>query len=107
MLIRFRRQVSNWKMAREVGRKGELGVISGTAMDVVLLRWLQDGDPGGLYRRSLAAFPDQGMAKRALDAYFVEGGKAKDKPYKPLAMWTLDPAQQLNEMSVLGNFCEV
>ena len=82
-------------------------MISGTAMDVVLLRWLQDGDPGGLYRRALASFPDQDMAERVLAKYFIEGGKAKDKPYKPLQMWVMEPSQELNEISVLGNYCEV
>jgi hypothetical protein len=42
-------------------------VISGTAMDMVVCRWLQMGDPGGIYRRALAAFPDQGMAQRLID----------------------------------------
>ncbi|KAJ1493203.1 hypothetical protein T484DRAFT_1929666, partial [Baffinella frigidus] len=100
-------QVSSWKLAREVGRKGELGVISGTAMDVVLLRWLQEGDPGGLYRKALATFPDQGMAQRCIAKYFVEGGKDKAKPYKPLQMWVMEPSQELNEISVMGNYCEV
>jgi NAD(P)H-dependent flavin oxidoreductase YrpB (nitropropane dioxygenase family) len=99
--------VSSWKLAREVARAGELGVISGTAMDVVVLRWLQDGDPGNLYRNALKHFPDQGMAQRFIDKYYVEGGKAADKPYKPLAMWTLDSTQELREACVLGNFCEV
>ena len=100
-------QVSSWKLAREVARSGELGIISGTAMDVVVLRWLQDGDPGNLYRNALSHFPDQGMVKRFIDKYYVEGGKAKDTPYKPLAMWTLDATQELREACVLGNFCEV
>ena len=100
-------QVSSWKLARELARAGELGIISGTAMDVVVLRWLQDGDPGGLYRKALAAFPDQGMAQRFIDKYYIEGGKPKDKPYAPLQMWQLDASQALREACVLGNFCEV
>jgi len=100
-------QVSSWQLAREVARSGELGVISGTAMDMVLLRWMQDGDPGGLYRRALSHFPDQGMVKRFMDKYFVEGGKERSKPYKPLQMWQLDPSQELQEACVLGNFAEV
>jgi len=100
-------QVSSWKLAREVARSGELGIISGTAMDVVVLRWLQDGDPNGIYRRALAAFPDQDMVKRFMDKYYIEGGKAADKPYRNLQMWTLDASQELREACVLGNFCEV
>jgi hypothetical protein len=76
-------------------------------MDVVVLRWLQDGDPNGIYRRALAAFPDQDMVKRFMDKYYIEGGKAADKPYRNLQMWTLDASQELREACVLGNFCEV
>ena len=38
-------RISSWKLAREVSKKGGLGVISGTAMDVVFVRTLQDGKP--------------------------------------------------------------
>jgi hypothetical protein len=30
-------------------------------------RWMQLGDPNGIYRRALAAFPDQAMVKRYMD----------------------------------------
>jgi len=76
-------------------------------MDVVLLRWLQDGDPGNLYRNALKSFPDQGMAQRFIDKYYVEGGKAAEKPYAPLQMWQLNASQALREACVLGNYCEV
>ena len=36
-------RISSWKLAREVSKRGELGVISGTAMDVIFVRTLQDG----------------------------------------------------------------
>jgi hypothetical protein len=65
---------------------------------------IQDDDPGNLYRNALKHFPDQGMAQRFIDQYYIEGGKAADKPYKPLAMWTLDAPQELREACVLGNF---
>lgn len=100
-------RISSWKLAREVARKGELGVISGTAMDTIMVRALQKGDPDGAFRRALASFPDQDMAKRALDTYFIEGGKDPMKPYKHLPMWTLHPSQSLLEAAVLANYCEV
>ena len=101
-------QVSNWKLARAVARRGELGITSGTAMDVVLPRALMNGDPGGLYRKALATFPDQAMAQRCIDKFYIEGGKAKDKPYKPLGMWKIEGTnQQLQETTVLSNYAEV
>ena len=36
-------RISSWNLAREVSKKGELGVISGTAMDNIFVRTLQDG----------------------------------------------------------------
>ena len=37
--------VSSWPLARAVAAAGQLGVVSGTALDAVLARRLQDGDP--------------------------------------------------------------
>ena len=39
--------VSGWKLARAVSAEGQLGVVSGTALDGVLVRRLQLGDPEG------------------------------------------------------------
>ena len=99
-------RVSSWKLARAVALEGQLGLTSGVAMDAVFVRSLQDGDPEGIIRRSLAAFPDQDMANRFIDKYYVEGGKDPARPYKPLPMWTLNPPQMLVEATVLANFCE-
>lgn len=100
-------RISSWNLAREVAKRGGLGVISGTAMDVIFVRVLQDGDHGGHFRRALASFPNQDMAQRALDKYFVPDGKAATKPYRSLPSWTLSPSRQLEEATILGNYCEV
>ncbi|GAA4399181.1 nitronate monooxygenase [Fodinibacter luteus] len=99
--------VSGWRLAREVSRAGQLGVISGTAMDAVLARRLQDGDEGGHYRRALAHFPSPAMAERVLRRYFIEGGRHPDAPYKPLPKLTIDTARASQELAVVGNFAEV
>ena len=46
--------VSNWRLANAVARQGQLGVVSATALDTVLVRRLQDGDADGAMRRSMA-----------------------------------------------------
>ena len=99
--------VSSWQLAREVSRCGQLGVVSGTALDGVLARELQDGDPGGHRRRALAHFPSQAMAKRVLDTYFLEGGRAEGQPYRPHPTLTISPRRAALELSLCGNFSEV
>lgn len=99
--------VSCWQLARAVSRQGQLGVVSGTALDAVLARGLQDGDPGGHLRRALGAFPDQDMAQRAVDRYFIDGGRAPDVPYRPNPTLTITPSRGAVELSLLGNFAHV
>ena len=65
------------------------------------------GDKGGHFRRALASFPNQLMVEKALDMYFIEGGKASDKPYRSLPLWTMKPTRQNEEAAILGNYCEV
>ena len=81
--------VSGWPLARAVSSVGQLGVVSGTALDVVCARRLQDGDTGGHVRRALAAFPVPRVAEWILAAYFVEGGIAPGEAYRPVPRHTV------------------
>lgn len=62
--------VSSWTLAREVSLLGQLGVVSGTALDTVLVRRLTLGDPGGHMRRAIAEFPFRAFANKVLKQYF-------------------------------------
>lgn len=99
--------VSDWKLARAVSKTGQLGVVSGTAIDNVLARRLQLGDPGGDVRRALAHFPDQTAAAKIIDAYYIEGGKGADTPFETLPKFSITPSKQLLLMNIAGNFVEV
>jgi nitronate monooxygenase len=99
--------VSNWRLAQAVSRLGQLGVVSGTALDQVLVRRLADGDPGGHMRRGLDAFPFPEMARRVWQAYFVPGGKAKAAPYPTLPMNQFRAPRKLIELCIVANFVEV
>ena len=99
--------VSCWTLANAVSRAGQLGVVSGTALDVILARRLQVGDPGGHMRRALANFPIPAMAQRIIDRYFIEGGKADDEPFKSKPMPMKKPSRHLEELLVVSNFVEV
>jgi NAD(P)H-dependent flavin oxidoreductase YrpB (nitropropane dioxygenase family) len=80
--------VSNWRLARAVAmeRPGvTAGTVSGTALDVVFVRLLQLGDPGGHARRALAAFDARfgtGIGRKICERYFIEGGKAPTARFK-------------------------
>jgi len=99
--------VSNWCLARAVAQCGELGVVSGTALDSVLVRRLQQGDQGGHMRRALAAFPDQDMVAPILEKWLNEGGKPKDQPYKIKAMPTVKMTRESEILIIVATFVEV
>jgi nitronate monooxygenase len=99
--------VSNWRLAQAVSRLGQLGVVSGTAIDQVLVRRLAEGDIGGYMRRGLDAFPVPEMAKRIWQDYFVPGGKPSDAPYPTTQMHQRTEPRKLIELLMVSNFVEV
>jgi nitronate monooxygenase len=99
--------VSSWKLAQAVSRLGQLGVVSGTAIDQIFARRLQDGDPAGHMRRALNYFPFPLMAERAWDKFYVPGGKPANASYKTLPMHTKDTPRELSELCIVANFVEV
>src|SRR3974390_969173 len=99
--------VSNWRLAQAVSRLGQLGVVSGTALDHILVRRLQDGDPGGHMRLGLDRFPFPEMADRIWRGYYVSGGKARGAPYKTLPMPVSAGDRELQELCIAANFVEV
>lgn len=99
--------VSNWRLAQAVSKLGQLGVVSGTALDSVFVRRLADGDQGGHMRRGLDAFPFQAMAERIWQEYFVPGGKPAGTPYKSLPLHQKCDARKLVELCMVSNFVEV
>ncbi|MHB8969230.1 MAG: nitronate monooxygenase [Pirellulaceae bacterium] len=99
--------VSGWQLARAVSLTGQLGVVSGTTLDLVLARRLQLGDPDGHFRRALSEFPLPGVADRILDRYFIEGGKPAGAPFRAAPMASPQPSRDHLELIVLANFVEV
>ena len=99
--------VSDWRLARAVSRAGQMGVVSGTGLDAIYLRRLQDGDPGGHMRRALEAFPIASVAERIAETYYIEGGKDPEERFKAKPMPRINPSKKLDELMVVGNFAEV
>jgi nitronate monooxygenase len=99
--------VSGWNLARTVSQLGQLGVVSGTALGVILARRLQMGDPDGRMRHALRHFPLPAMAARVEADHFIPEGKAPNAPFKLTPMPSLRPGTALLELTVLANFVEV
>ena len=99
--------VSNWKLARAVSQAGHLGVVSGTALDVVLVRRLQDGDPGGHVRRAMEGFPMPDVVSYVLKRFFIEGGRTPEQPYRLLPMYKQTVSALRDQVTMLGSFVEV
>jgi nitronate monooxygenase len=99
--------VSNWRLAQTVSKLGQLGVVSGTAIDQVMVRRLADGDKDGNVRRGLDAFPFPEMAKKIWNDYFVPGGKPSGTPYPTTQMHQRRDSRNLLELLMVSNFVEV
>ncbi|MCI0714299.1 MAG: nitronate monooxygenase [Chloroflexi bacterium] len=99
--------ISTWQLANAVSRHGQLGVVSGTGIGIVLIARLMDGDPGGHMRRALSHFPSPEIAEHILKTYYVEGGIPQGTPYKRPTLWTVNPSAELEALTVAANFVEV
>lgn len=99
--------VSNWKLAKAVAAAGQLGVISGTALDSVFVRRLQDGDPCGSIRRALASFPKPEISAEILRRYFRPEGRKQDEPYVALPMYRQAVSAFRDQVTIAANYVEV
>lgn len=99
--------VSNWQLARAVSLSGQLGVTSGTAVDALMTRRLQDGDIGGHIRRAFESFPDQNVVKEVLERFFKPEGRKPGEKYKPISLYQKIANRSREWLSVLGAYVEV
>ena len=99
--------VSDWVLARAVAMRGQLGVVSGTCIDSLFVRRLQDGDPGGHLRRAMEAFPMPDVSADVLRKYFKPDGREEDEPYKLLSMWRQTVSRAREQVTMLSSFVEV
>jgi NAD(P)H-dependent flavin oxidoreductase YrpB (nitropropane dioxygenase family) len=99
--------VSDWRLARTVSLLGQLGVVSGTAIDSVVARRLQDGDLGGHVRRALDAFPFREVAEEAMRRFFRPSGRDEGTSYTGVPMFRIGANRFRDLFTVLANFVEV
>ncbi len=98
--------VSSWRLARTVARAGEIGVVSATAIDTLLVRELQEGDPHGRLE-ILIDYPDQEIVELLTDRFFVEGGIEDGVPYKLLPMHRFRPTVRSQRILSAAAYSEV
>ena len=99
--------VSDWRLARAVSLCGQLGVVSGTAIDTVFVRRLQDGDPEGHVRRAMDHFPLPKVVQDALARYFLPHGRPEGKGYRLLPLVKEKISHARRELMMLASFVEV
>jgi NAD(P)H-dependent flavin oxidoreductase YrpB (nitropropane dioxygenase family) len=99
--------VSNWVLAKAVSLRGQLGVVSGTCVDTLLVRRLQDGDIGGHMRRAMEAFPIPEVCADVMRKYFKPEGLAPGEAYKEIPMYRQVVTRVREQLTVLASFVEV
>ena len=99
--------VSGWRLARAMSQRGQVGVVSGTMIEHVFVRRLQDGDPGGHMRRAMERFPLPEVAAAALERHFRPNGRAANEPYTLLPVYQQVVTRSREQLTMLAAFVEV
>ncbi len=99
--------ISTWQLARTVAKSGGLGVISGVAPDLLLARWLQDGDVDGSVRAAIADYPDAEFVAQTIDKFFRPNGRPAGKPYRPITKLDLNQRIDAVRLTALGSYAQV
>jgi NAD(P)H-dependent flavin oxidoreductase YrpB (nitropropane dioxygenase family) len=98
--------VSSWRLARSVAELGEIGVVSATAIDSVVIRELQDGDPNGRLR-VLETYPDREIVEFLRDRFYLPEGRPEGAAYKLLPLHRFRPTVQSQRVLSAATFSEV
>jgi len=99
--------VSSWQLAKAVAERGQLGVISGTAVAVTFARRMRDGDPDGTLHAALDAFPFPAIAQRVRERYQEGHGTSQQDKYRGTPMPRIDGNAAYLELTVVASFAEV
>ncbi|MBN2039063.1 MAG: hypothetical protein JW864_03415 [Spirochaetes bacterium] len=84
--------ISNWRLASGAVKampEKIAGTVSGTALDIIYPRILQDGDPDGHIKKAFLAFDSitgSPIGEKIYKQYFIPGGKNPDSRYKQSVM---------------------
>jgi NAD(P)H-dependent flavin oxidoreductase YrpB (nitropropane dioxygenase family) len=98
--------VSHWPLARAVAVAGQLGVVSGTGIDTVFVRRIQDHGVDDQLRSILARFPCQAVVERVL-ARFGSSRRGAHGQYRGVPMPTHRSLPSAQDLYVLSAYAEV
>jgi nitronate monooxygenase len=96
--------VSGWRLARAVASRGQLGVVSGTAIDTVFVRRLQDGDGCADLDRAITHFPLPDVAGALVQRF---PRRARGRPYRLLPLLGTRIPHLREQLMMLAAFVEV
>jgi NAD(P)H-dependent flavin oxidoreductase YrpB (nitropropane dioxygenase family) len=98
--------ISGWPLARAVASTGQLGVVSGTAIDTVFIRRLQDNGIDSSLRAVLDRFP-LGDVVQEVEQRFAKSLRPTNEPYLVTPMLTHRSPQKSIDLLVLAAYFEV
>ncbi len=99
--------ISSPFLAREVSMLGQLGTVSGVALERVMARILQKGDPDGHMRRALSHFPFPNVAKKVIEEFYIKGGAPAGSSGRGIPVWSVKPSNLLIALTVCANYAFV
>jgi len=98
--------ISGWPLARAVAQAGQLGVVSGTAIDSVFVRRLQDDGVDESLRAVLDDFPVPSVVNEVVEQ-FATVRRSASAPYRTIPMLTHRNVQRSQDVLVLAAYVEV
>jgi NAD(P)H-dependent flavin oxidoreductase YrpB (nitropropane dioxygenase family) len=98
--------ISGWPLARAVSQAGQLGMVSGTAIDSVFVRRLQDHGVDYSLQGVLDAFPLPAFVNDVVEQ-FATSRRSASSPYRTIPMLTHRNVQRSQDLLVLAAYVEV
>jgi NAD(P)H-dependent flavin oxidoreductase YrpB (nitropropane dioxygenase family) len=98
--------ISGWPLARAVAHAGQLGVVSGTALDTVFVRRLQDNGIDEPLQDVLDRFPVQSIVSEVRQRY-AESVRSTSAPYRVPLMLSHRGVLSSQDLLVLAAYVEV